>query len=922
MKQLASNYTFNAAEKTVTLNNLNIPLSQILMVASKGKVLYSFADGVGVANYSQGANSVLTLQNTDGLSNTDKLTIFYDDIVDDSPNYINRYALTLNYQQKLTFENVDYGIGTVLIPENRGRSNFEVITTSPLYAIFGEDGAEIYNRTGTNFSKYCTSFGKYLSANVSYKFAREETTTGKIFLWTDSNPLTYRSEVIASERSSIFNNNNIGTYYNTLQEYSLTANKINVNEGQSVTITLSCKNVVNDSNIPYIITGISNQDLSSGSLSGDFIVNDNIGTISLTFAYDANLDENETLVITSAGKSLSIPINDGPAIASEYSLTIPSFIQLGQKMEGSGGDNFGYATAMNDAGDIFAVTVANIVKIFKFIDGSWVDYGSIEDGSTEGGLNPSAISLNSSGDTIAIGSPLFFLNGNAASGTARVYKRINDEWVQQGESFDGLGFERRGFSVSLNSTGNIVAVSRQIIDMPQYYNGNKTGCVQVYEFINGSWVQIGQDLVGDNDYDFFGYSVSLNSSGNILAVAAPYNSNAGTKFGHVRVYEFINGSWVQQGQDINGKYSTMFGDSIYITKNTVRLNDAGDVLAIGYRNVNPAPTVSVNYSGFYAAVYKFINGSWVQQGSDIFGGSSISLNATGDIFALGFEEAGPVQGIHHTGSVKIYKFVDIDWVQQGSEIIGKNFPDVLSFNDNFGWSVSLNANGNVVGVGSPQTAVFNSEGKNGYAAVYYTTPNDTFNQNDNTTLFVATTGLIDGSEIPYEITGIDSVDIDGAPLTGNFIVDNNSSNLTLKITTNSTKTLTINYGEKTSDFVINPPFYRLVFRSFVNNAPIKVVNYITEGSHIQAHLETKNVPTGTEIPYSFWWISPGEEQLIGNIPINGVFTTNNYGSYTIIPGTQLDSLDINLGDFTTGKDLTIYLDNMPNIRATVFVIPS
>jgi hypothetical protein len=82
MKQLLSTYTFDSVAKTVTLNGINIPVSQVLLIAGKGNVLYSLADGVGAAGYTQGVNSVITLQSVYDLVSLDPLTIYYDDGID------------------------------------------------------------------------------------------------------------------------------------------------------------------------------------------------------------------------------------------------------------------------------------------------------------------------------------------------------------------------------------------------------------------------------------------------------------------------------------------------------------------------------------------------------------------------------------------------------------------------------------------------------------------------------------------------------------------------------------------------------------------------------------------------------------------------------------------------------------------------
>jgi hypothetical protein len=56
------------------------------------------------------------------------------------------------------------------------------------------------------------------------------------------------------------------------------------------------------------------------------------------------------------------------------------------------------------------------------------------------------------------------------------------------------------------------------------------------------------------------------------------------------------------------------------------------------------------------------------------------------------------------------------------------------------------------------------------------------------TLYVENTA--DNTLVPYTITGVDSADINGAPLTGNFTVVNNRATVSFLITTTSKKTLT------------------------------------------------------------------------------------------------------------------------------------
>lgn len=80
MKRLVTNYTFNAAAKTVTLPDFtSITLPQLLLITNvtDGIILYNFADPVLGATV---ATNVVTLEyNTTSMSNTDALQIYYDD---------------------------------------------------------------------------------------------------------------------------------------------------------------------------------------------------------------------------------------------------------------------------------------------------------------------------------------------------------------------------------------------------------------------------------------------------------------------------------------------------------------------------------------------------------------------------------------------------------------------------------------------------------------------------------------------------------------------------------------------------------------------------------------------------------------------------------------------------------------------------
>jgi Flp pilus assembly pilin Flp len=212
------------------------------------------------------------------------------------------------------------------------------------------------------------------------------------------------------------------------------------------------------------------------------------------------------------------------------------------------------------------------------------------------------------------------------------------------------------------------------------------GDVRIYQNVSGNWTQIGEDIVGEAGGDQSGYSVSLNATGNILAIGAFANSDNGNAAGgQVRVYQNVSGNWTQIGQDINGYFQeNLLGYS-------VSLNANGNILAIGAPGVNAA--------GF-AQVFQNISGTWTQIGEDIYGendfdesGCSVSLNANGNILAIGSRGVEGTSNID--GSVRVYENVSGSWLQTGNTIMGE------PLNQYPGIAVSLNAGGNILAIGAP-----------------------------------------------------------------------------------------------------------------------------------------------------------------------------------------------------------------------------
>jgi hypothetical protein len=85
MKQAVNNYSFDAVNKQIVLNNILVNLDQILVIvnSTKGILYYNFASGYRIKYLQKdGSSTYLTLDDaidTSGASDTDALIIYYDD---------------------------------------------------------------------------------------------------------------------------------------------------------------------------------------------------------------------------------------------------------------------------------------------------------------------------------------------------------------------------------------------------------------------------------------------------------------------------------------------------------------------------------------------------------------------------------------------------------------------------------------------------------------------------------------------------------------------------------------------------------------------------------------------------------------------------------------------------------------------------
>ena len=270
---------------------------------------------------------------------------------------------------------------------------------------------------------------------------------------------------------------------------------------------------------------------------------------------------------------------------------------------------FGDSVAVNDDGTTIAVAAPGEVQasaerggvyIFDLIGGIWVEQillktvNSDSYASRSGAEGP-VVALDGTGDTLVVGefgdsSATTVINGDEmddsvnGAGAAHVYFRSSTGWVREAY-LKGSGLQSAdwfGASVAISGDGNTVAIGAVEIGV-----GSGSGSVYVFIRTAGIWTEQ-QRIQPAATTSQFGFSVSLNESGDILAVGVVGDSSTGSGIdtdpstcctvgsGSAYVFERSGGSWSQQAylKSGNPDINDQFG-------RTISINSTGNKLIVG-----------------------------------------------------------------------------------------------------------------------------------------------------------------------------------------------------------------------------------------------------------------------------------------------------------------------------------------------------
>jgi len=392
---------------------------------------------------------------------------------------------------------------------------------------------------------------------------------------------------------------------------------------------------------------------------------------------------------------------------------------------------------------------------FSSISGSeWEQIGSTFNGADINTRWGEAVSISGDGSVIAIGGG-YEPGPFPSKGQVKVYVRTGGTWTQRGSNLDGhtaLDFFGQSASISDNGLRLVVGALGYGI----HGSGNLSGRVYVYDWNGTAWSETVVDTGatgGSGVYswgDGLGRTVTISGDGNTIAVASPYNDDAGDDFGKVSVYRYSSGTWSQLGSSINGT-----GDSTVKFGYSLSLSQNGSIVSIGTYEQNATnPTRS---RAGEVKVFEYSGGSWSQIGAT-FGGSAsyeylgiaASLSADGTKIAIGAYGYSS-----HDGRVNVWEYNSgtTSWSQIGSDILGGS-------NSYLGTGVSLSGDGTHLVLTENNKDVTNY---NGAVKVYQYTGGSwnqvgsTLNNTDPTFVSMSNNGKTfivgSGKNGPFDVTG-------------------------------------------------------------------------------------------------------------------------------------------------------------------------
>ena len=196
------------------------------------------------------------------------------------------------------------------------------------------------------------------------------------------------------------------------------------------------------------------------------------------------------------------------------------WVQIGDELQTADwGGTTGWSISMNAAGDRVAmgattgaVDVWGRAEVFEWVDDEWASMGGpLESGRAEGDQFGYCTSLNAAGDRLVVGARF---DGTAArlAGSLRAYQWAEGAWTQLGDTMLGSREAAQlGQSCGMDDSGDRIVSGEPV----------RPGLVRAYEWVDGAWEPFGDPISEDDLNGSLGHSAAISGDGTYAVGGAP-----------------------------------------------------------------------------------------------------------------------------------------------------------------------------------------------------------------------------------------------------------------------------------------------------------------------------------------------------------------------------------------------------------------
>ncbi len=309
--------------------------------------------------------------------------------------------------------------------------------------------------------------------------------------------------------------------------------------------------------------------------------------------------------------------------------------------DGDTGDFFGLSVAISGETAVIGAGTDDVnselgqgsAYVFVRSGTSWVQQAKLtaNDGQADDFFG---VSVAIHGDNIVVGASANDLFGNSDQGSAYIYSRVGTVWVEQDQFIapDGAIGDRFGESVDIFADTAVIAAPND-----NYLGNAAQGSAYVYRKSGASWnfeahLTASDGLLGDT----FGWDVAI--YGNQIIVGVPLDDvGATTDQGSAYLFKRVATTWTEQTRIIaaDGASGDRFGDKVSISGNTAIVSAGSDTVG---GNVLQGSVYVFTGSGFlWTQQAKLVDSEGAA--NDLFGRD---IEIDGDTIIIGNDTDNPI----------------------------------------------------------------------------------------------------------------------------------------------------------------------------------------------------------------------------------------------------------------------------------------